>query len=227
MNKISEKTVIWDLDGTLLDSFGLFVDIVKELAIEFQKEIPDHDTILNNYHASLSDIFKLLFAGSSDKDISALLDSFLEKQNVHYEVIDHHLYSDAVSLAKHLEHEGKKQIVVTNRNNAGHMNASPANIIQKSTLATAIEHVIAGDDSEHRKPKPAVVEKLLVSGYVDPTDTVVIGDQLVDLEFARNLNARAILITRDHTSHLVDMITDDYKDFVTVVDSLNKIHPIS
>lgn len=59
-----------------------------------------------------------------------------------------------------------------------------------------IDTVVSGDDSEHRKPKPAVISRLLDSGQITPETTLVIGDQFVDGEFAKNLGARAVLVCR-------------------------------
>ncbi len=78
----------------------------------------------------------------------------------------------------------------------GRLNASPRSIIERSKLNGIIDMVICGDDSQHRKPHPEVIAPLINGGEIVPERTVVVGDQFVDAEFARNIGSKALVVSR-------------------------------
>lgn len=49
------KGIIWDLDGTLLDSFGIFEQIITDVVQESGHTMPSHEYMLSNFHGSLEE----------------------------------------------------------------------------------------------------------------------------------------------------------------------------
>ena len=218
------KTVIWDLDGTLLNSFDLFVEITTAIFRRQGMPVPARDVFLKHFHGTLEDTFRSLAPSLNKAGLKELTATFLIEQNDHYATVEHHLYQDAVSLGRRLQAKGVRQLIVTNRAHTGRGNASPIHIVQNSSLIDFIDHVVTGDDGVHRKPKPAVIDQFLRDGLVEPDSTTVIGDQFVDAEFAHNLQARAILVDRTRTgiAHL-DRISNGLAGRVAIVDSLDEV----
>lgn len=218
------KTVIWDLDGTLLNSFELFIDITTTVLTRRQLPIPDHDAFLKHFHGTLNETFKSLIPSLSASQLREFTAEFLVEQNNHYKVVEQHLYEDAVQLGLAFNKRGAKQIIVTNRAHEGRGNASPIHIVQHSRLVNFIDHVITGDEGVHRKPKPTVVDMFLKDGTIKPNITLVIGDQFVDAEFAHNLHAKGLLVdrTKKGIMHL-EKLGNGWEEHVTIVDSLDEM----
>lgn len=222
MVKVPEQTstFIWDLDGTLIDSFGVFEAVLSEVLPGYNRELPSREIMLQNYHGSLEDSISAVLGGVSGQELSEIVQDFVRAQNPHYADIDSHVFPDALRLAMRASEAGVTQIVVTNRAHEGRMNASPRYIVQNSELRSLIDVVISGDDGEHRKPKPEV----LGSQKIVPENTLVIGDQFVDGEFARNLGVRAVLVARGAEIPHLERLGDSWQNHITAVQSLDEVH---
>lgn len=216
------ERVIWDLDGTLLDSLGVFEEALAEVAPQYGLEVPTREIMAVHYHGSLEESISGVLGGIQGEQLSDIVRDFLVMQNTQYAVIEGHLFNDAENLARRLHEAGKYQSIVTNRDHEGRLNASPRNIVANSDLHKYIDETICGDDSEHRKPKPEVLGQGL-AGHV-AEKTIVIGDQFVDVQFAYCLGSRAILICRDgKMPPNMDGLDHDWQSHVTIVESLDDV----
>lgn len=219
------KAIIWDLDGTVINSFGIFYEITSELAPQFGKPVPSEETALQNYHGSLRDSIHSVFGGGmADDELDAALDAFLERQHAYYESIDGHLIEDAIDLSKRVSLKELKQVIVTNRDHEGRGKASPREIVAGSVLKELIHAVVCGDDGPYRKPDPRVLEGFLEKEGLKGGQLLVVGDQFVDAQFALNLGAQGVIVGRDGIelahSHLLD---DGWQRQVSVVKNLNEV----
>lgn len=213
-------TVIWDLDGTLLDTFGYTFDILCELLPKHGFPAPSREDMLKNYHGTMQDVFKELVFEATDAQIEALHQDFLAIDDEYIQHPDDHLFEDAERLAKKLHQAGIRQILVSNRAHGnGRKLASPRNIIEASCLAGCIDQVVCGDEVAQRKPRPGAVDGVVEAGAC----VLVIGDQFVDAEFARNLKGRAILICRDGEPVHLDRLSNGWEDHVDIVKSLDEV----
>ncbi len=187
------ETVLWDLDGTLLDSFGIFRDLVSELLPRHNLSVPDEVALRHNFHGPLEHSIAGAAGLTADNPVvQQIAADFLTQQDSRYEIVEEHLLPDALGLAKSLAVQGITQMLVTNRAHEGRLRASPRHIVANSSLHPCISRIICGDDTHHRKPDPRVLNGLAIV----PAKTLVIGDQFVDAEFAHNLQARALIVNR-------------------------------
>jgi len=220
----SIKTLIWDLDGTLLDSFGVLAESLAAILPGHNKVMPTEAVLRANFHGSLEDTIDNSLGGIDPDKLHRIVQDFLAHQNMIYEVIEDHFYPDALALAGRAHAAGKTQIIVTNRGHINRLNASPRSIVERSKLKEYIDYVICGDDSEHRKPRSAVIETLLHEGIINPAETLVIGDQIVDAQFAQNLTARGLLISRDGDSRAMqEKLVSDNIQLVHIINSLDEV----
>lgn len=222
MTQHKVKTILWDLDGTLLDSFSLYIEILNESFAHIGIPPTSKEKVRPLFHGTLKESVAALSGIKEEDALQQLLADFLVFQHAAYKEVEHNLFQDALELGRHAKGQGTLQIIVTNREHDNRGHGSPRSIVRRSSLIDFIDHVVSGDDGVHRKPKPAVIEEFLKSGKVDPATTIVIGDQFVDAEFAHNLGARGIVVHRGHEAlaHM-DKIAD--YDSVTIVKSLKEI----
>ena len=214
------QAIIWDFDGTLLDSFHVNEDILREITSETGREMPSLETRLKNYHGSLKDTLINTLSLSED-ETDTVLESFLKKQDKLYQTeINSHLYKDALGLARVASEKDITQLVVTNRDHEDRGAASPRSIIANTELGKYVDEIICGDETQYRKPDSRVLGEWTISNSINPGDLLIIGDQFVDAQFASNLGARALIVKRSINTPYLD--NNDSKD-VTIVESLDKV----
>ena len=220
------KALIWDLDGTIIDSFAIYTDLVSELGAELGLPAPSRQDFLDNYHGALDESIKGAFKGAlKDEDLGPFLQKFLDQQSDKYLTVEEHLIEDAVDLSRRATQKGLKQVVVSNRDHIGRGHGSPRNIVANSSLKDHIHEVICGEEAAgFRKPHPKVLGDLLERWDLKPDEILVIGDQHVDAQLALNLNAKAIIACRDGAelahAHKLDQ---NWRDHVTIVTSLKEV----
>ncbi len=218
------KGLIWDLDGTLIDSFGVFIKIIEEVVEVSGHQMPSQETVLHNYHGSLEDTVKATLGISSIDELKKVVSLFLEKQDKHYASdLESHLFQDALNLANACARQSIDQLVVTNRANGGRGPASPKTIIASTALADCIHEVRASDEVEFRKPDKRSVGDWLERHSLNPANVLVIGDQYVDAQLALNLGAQALLIKRNGDIPHLDSLGSYETNRVRVVDNLEDI----
>jgi HAD superfamily hydrolase (TIGR01549 family) len=215
------STIIWDLDGTLLDSLGILEEGLAKVLPSYGWAVPSHDVMLDNFHGSLEESINNALGGVGANELQIIVQDFLVVQDKEYETVEHHLFPDAVDLARRAHGQTIRQILVTNRAHEGRLKASPRHIVAHSSLRDYIDLVICGDDSQHRKPYPAVLGEY--AAMIDASSVLVVGDQHVDAEFAHNIGARVVIVDRRSTSADSNERLREHKDNIIMVNSLNEV----
>ena len=188
--------IAWDLDGTVVDSFDLTLDIISEMVIEHGLKPVPKDVLAKNYHKGLGETFKDLF-GADDSDIAGYVDWFHQKQEPHYQGdTSRHFFEDAVALADQAAAQGIDQFIITNRMHAGTGTASVSNIIAASALAHHFKDIKCRDQVVEPKPSKRALEGWFEAHNISHDKLLVIGDTHVDADLAMNIGARAIIIDR-------------------------------
>lgn len=224
----SIETVLWDLDGTILDSFHIYESSLnKALHEQGISSVPAH--ILRNHHhgsleESISGALREMGHILSQSDVALIVKDFYRFDNAFIRNVDEHFFQDAVDLIEQLHKAGKRQLVTTNRaHGIDRGNGSPRNLIANSRVGKAFEAVLCADDSNFRKPDRGFLESQFGNSLSSLGNCLVIGDQHIDAEFAQNIAGSAILVARDGSIAHPEIL-ETWGDHVTVVPSLDAIH---
>lgn len=221
------QSIIWDLDGTLLDSFGIYRDCLNEVLRQHSQPEAPEQILRNNHHAhieeSIASVLQDMGQKVSAAELAQIMHDFYVLDNAYIKDVDNHLFADAVDLAERAHTAGKQQIVVTNRpHGTDRGNGSPRNLIANSKLRYLINDILCGDDSAYRKPYREFLEARFGPKLAGLGEAIVIGDQFVDAELARNVDCAAILVARvDNIVHLDKL--GDWQNYVQIVGSLREV----
>lgn len=221
------KTIVWDLDGTLLDSFGIYRDCLNETLRGLGRSEIDEQIFRNNHHGSIEDSIASVLHEAGQKctkiELGEIIRRFYALDNSYIKDVDGHLFEDAVDLAMRLHEAGKRQIVVTNRpHGVSRGNGSPRELVAGSRLHSLMSDVLCGDDTEYRKPCRELLDIRFGYDFGELGAIAVIGDQFVDAEFARNIGCEAVLVDRaDGIMHLDRL--DGWQEYVKIVPSLRNV----
>ena len=218
------KGIVWDLDGTLIDSFEIFEQVIADLVEVSGHKMPSHEYMLSNYHGSLEETIQKILGIDSAKELDDMVKAFLEKQQVHYAGdLDSHLFMDASLLAQQAAKLDIHQLLLTNRAHEGRGTASPKAIIAGTVLADFIHEIRPGDEVDFRKPDKRSLGNWMERLRLKPQEVVVIGDQFVDAQLALNLGARAILIKRNGEIPSLEKLTHQNHEDILLVNNLENI----
>lgn len=221
------QTIVWDLDGTLLDSFGIYRDCLNTVLRESGRPEISEQIYRNNHHGYIEDSIANVLHEAGYKttkdELAEIIRNFYVLDNAYIEDVDHHLFEDAVDLADRAHKVGKRQVVVTNRpHGTDRGNGSPRNLIANSRLRSFVSDVLCGDDSAYRKPHREFLEAKFGHDLFELGNIIVIGDQFVDAELAHNIGCNAILVARsDEVTHLDRL--GNWQEYVQIVPSLRTV----
>ena len=110
------ESVVWDLDGTIIDSMGVFEDVIGRVAAGYNLAPPDHDMVARNYHGSLSQTIDVVMGGLDSDTLQRVVVDFLKLQDESYEAIEHHIFPDSLELMRWFSANGITQGILLTEN---------------------------------------------------------------------------------------------------------------
>jgi len=182
------KLVIFDWDGTLMDSVGRIVSSMQAAASFCQLDIPTVTAVKEIIGLSLPIALERLFPSGSEEQLSLMLEQY-KYQYVDGDNTPTPLFDNALTLLSALKTENKLLAVATGKGRQG---------LQRVFSVTNTEHFFhasrcAGEALS--KPDPQMVLSLLDELNVLPEHAVMIGDTSHDMAMAQAAGVDRIGIT--------------------------------
>lgn len=188
------KLIIFDWDGTLADTTNPIIETVQQTFAECGLSQPEADRIRELIGYSLDRIMHTL-APHADEH---LLEDLRETYAAHYLNPNNHnmrLFDDAIPTLQLLAKQGYWLAVATGKGRIGLNRSIEQTGTQNLWLATACASECPS------KPAPDMVLKICDELSLRPSESLVVGDTVFDLEMAAHAGARAIgVITGAHSA---------------------------
>lgn len=225
MIELETDAIIWDLDGTLIDSMELSWEVIKDVFPRNGWPEPTFEDLSKNFHGALEETIASLIGSDDSVVIEGLIADFLKTQDKLYGNTDNIFLPDAVHLAQRAHKQGIWQFLVTNRAHGDRGTASPKALVAGSELSKMISYIICGDEVTFRKPDVRVLDSVTAEREL-PNKCLVIGDQFVDAKLAQNLGAAAVLVERHGpVPHLNEL--QNWQSWVHIVPTLDDVQLVS
>lgn len=210
------QLIIFDWDGTLMDSIGRIVSSLQCAAETIALPIPDTESAKSIIGLSLTKAAQVLFPDSSESQQEQLAVHY-KKQFRELNATPMPLFEHTVELLELLSQQQRLLAVATGKARAG-----LDHVLAESQIAHYFHDSICSDEALS-KPDPAMLNILLKRLNVSPENALMIGDSIHDLNMANSAGMDSVGITlgasdRDilascQPKYLVDSIKELYQLF--------------
>ena len=205
------KAIIWDLDGTLIDSYtAMSTSIYKALKdYNISYDLQYICDYIKRY--SVVSFFDLVFREYKVEDKDTIVQKYVDynkEQNLCIKPLPH-----AVEILDLLTKAGVKHYIYTHKSNIAH------DILKNLNTHRYFTKILTIDDGFKRKPDPEAINYLVDTYSLDKNNIYYVGDRSLDIESAVNAEIKSILYIPDD-SPVEPTGKEDYviKDLLDVAD---------
>ena len=212
------KLVIFDFDGTLIDTKKTIVIAKQETMRVMGLEIADEETCASTIGLSAKIGFQTLYPELSEQSLDLCVSTYRKLFEEKKEIIPPTLFPDVEEVLTAIEKKGIMRTIATSRNTA-----SLNDFIAKLNLADYFPYVLGGDDTPLLKPHPEPVIKTLKDLSFDAGQTLVVGDMPFDIAMGKGAGTYTCGVTYGNSKREqlieagADFIIDDIKDLTDIL----------
>jgi phosphoglycolate phosphatase len=202
----SIKLIIFDLDGTLIDSRLDLVHSVNAMLRNFGRPELPGEVVASYVGDGVSMLVRRALGDPRDEDfLQRALDFFLSYYREH-KLDNTRPYPGIVEALDRMHSNGSDRTMAVLSNKP--VNPSRA-IIKELGLAHFFSRVYGGNSFETKKPDPLGVQTLLRETKTPPGQAIIIGDSAVDVLTGRNAGIATCGVTYGFAPHTLCEVPPD------------------
>jgi phosphoglycolate phosphatase len=213
----SVRALIFDLDGTLIDSKRDLIRSVNAMLRELRRGELAEETISGYIgHGAPQLVARAIGNGSTEEERQRALQFFLS----YYE--EHKMDSTCAypGVAETLEQLARMPMAVLTNKPV----RISVRILDQMGLAKYFRAIYGGNSFETKKPNPQGARKILGDLGVEPREALLVGDSEVDVQTARNAGTLAAAVNygfgvHDRGAYPADIYLDRFDELVTLLGS--------
>ena len=180
---MGKTAFIWDLDGTLLDSYEAILSGIEETFVQFS--IPYDKEKVREFILRYS-VQDLLEQVAEERKPDAEVLNQVRAQSLSEKNAQLVLMPGAREVLAWADQAGIQQFVYT------HKGDNALTILRNLGLECYFTEILTSQSGFERKPSPEAATYLLDKYQLDPDNTYYIGDRTLDVEFAQNSGIQSI-----------------------------------
>lgn len=238
----NKKVIIFDLDGTLIDSVGIWNAIDEELIKQIgtlplgnENIAKQRDDTLKKFQNE-SDMYLAYFDFLKEKYQSSLTKE--EIKTLRYQIADDYLKTkvdykpNAEKVLKILKQKGYTLAIAstTSRHCINIYQTQNKNIINKANLNDMFSLILTKDDITTKKPSPEVHEKIMEQLKVTKEQCLIIEDSLIGVEAAKNAGIQVAVMydqyangDREQINKLADYSFQNFSEMLEEIEKEMKL----
>lgn len=184
-----KELLIFDLDGTLIDSKRDLADSVNAMRVHLGEPLLDDATVNSYVGNGVAALVKRALPGRDEEELESGLRYFLDYYRDH--MLDATtLYPGVRAGLDELLAADVKMAVLTNK---------PVRFSEHLIKGLGLERhffrIYGGNSFEEKKPHPKGIEQLMEESQIGRSQTIMVGDSAVDVMTARNAQVKACGVT--------------------------------
>jgi phosphoglycolate phosphatase len=176
---IRADLIIFDLDGTLIDSTGDIAWAANRTLSSMGYDKVNTDTITSSIGWGVKSLLEKLMPEEETRRIDEARETFLKHYGGHL-TVETRPYPGTLETLEYFNGKNKNMALVTNK-----PIGLTERIIEDLGMKGFFKMVLGGDSLEYKKPHPEPILKVMEGLDGDPEKTVFVGDSAIDCETAR------------------------------------------
>jgi pyrophosphatase PpaX len=180
------STVLFDLDGTLIDSVDLIIDSYHHTFRHHGLALTSREELIEGIGTPLVAVFGRMTDQRSE--IDSWIATYREFNLAHHDTRVR-AFPGVVEMVQRIHRGGRQLGVVTSKNNAGARRG-----LKLIGIEELIAVVVGADDVRRHKPDPEPVEQALTKLGVAATDAIFIGDSHHDVASGKAAGVRTLAV---------------------------------
>ncbi len=209
------KLVIFDWDGTVVDSVSKIVACKQFLAIKYSLTVPAYEVVKSVIGLPFKEAMSLCFPAVESELLSQLMREFRELMQT--DAYQAKPFPDVVSVLEALKTDGLTLVVATSKSRAELDSA-----LKYTQLSRFFDLTCCGENFKE-KPDPTMLHFILNRYGIAPEDSLMIGDTVTDIQFACNAHVPVASVTFGvHDRKVLQLRSEP----VAYLDSWSEIHSL-
>lgn len=180
--------VVFDWDGTVMDSVGRIVSSMRTAAEKTELIVPSEFAVKQIIGLSLDPAFDVLFPGVSDKQRQQLFDHYRDQYLIH-DTTPTPLFAGVEQVLKQLKEQNVLLAVATGKARKG-----LSRMFADTGLAQYFDTSRCADEAQS-KPHPDMLQQILQQLGVKAGQAVMVGDTSHDMKMAQAINMPRVGVT--------------------------------
>ena len=173
------KAVIFDIDGTIMDSIGRICECMEYACVETGLKAPTKEATKEIIGLTLDEAVETLFPGKNAEQINKTVELYkqvyTERENEH----PTSLFTDCISVVTDLKQKGYRIGIATGKSRKGYNR-----IMSYIGLKDLVDVSCTGDEVRS-KPDPQMLLRLSDELLLPPKACLMVGDSTLDLTMAQ------------------------------------------
>lgn len=208
------KLLIFDWDGTLMDSVARIIDCLRIAGVEAGFEPRPDNELRNVIGLGLREALHQLYPGEPESLIETMADHY-RHQYLESNQTPSELFPGVAELLKTLENQGYWLAVATGKGRQG-----LDKVLQETGLSGRF-HTTRCASETFSKPHPRMLEEILDQTGLQASDALMIGDTEYDLEMASNAGMASLGVS--YGVHSVERLLKHNP--IACLDDVIHLHP--
>ncbi len=179
--------IVFDWDGTLIDSIDWIVNCLQSAARHCGCNIPEDQAAKDVIGLSIANAFSNLFPGVDQEMVMKLAASY-QQTYLSWEISRNDLFPGVYDMLVELKNSGYQLAVATGKTRTG---------LQQALRATATEdlfNITRCSDETASKPDPLMLHEIVQYTNVGYERTLMLGDSSYDLQMAMNAQISSVAV---------------------------------
>ena len=217
------KLIIFDLDGTLVDSKVDITNALNYAISPYSMEpvsVEETTTLIGEGVTRL--IAKLLEKRKANLDLSVLVARFRSYYSAH--PVSHTVPYPGVQQTLRSLHRYRKAVI------SNKFRSSALEILEELQLSQYFDEVAGVDTFPERKPSPVPILRILEQFEVKSEEAFIVGDSIYDIQAGRASGAKTVAATYGYGSpgfsDYADFIITEFPQLISVVNRLVQLSTV-